>query len=294
MRRTTMRRRRCIAPLPDPLVLKNGQRVKSAKAWWEQRRPQIVEDFDREVYGRVPANVPGVKWEVVSTTQEKVGSFPVITKQLLGHVDNGAYPLITVDIELSVTTPAQASGPVPVILEFGFKPRPGAPPLPPQPGPKAPDWREQVLAKGWGYAILISHDGSGGQRRGPHAGIIGLTNKGQPRKLDDWGALRAWAWARAARSTTSRPTSRWMRRASRSKGFPATARQRSSPWRMSRASPSASSARPARAARSCIDGISASASRTWRRLPNITGWPATISSTPARSPRRIFRSMRTS
>ena len=25
-------------------------------------------------------------------------------------------------------------------------------------------------------------------------GIIGLCNKGQPRKLDDWGALRAWAW----------------------------------------------------------------------------------------------------
>jgi hypothetical protein len=24
--------------------------------------------------------------------------------------------------------------------------------------------------------------------------IIGLCNKGQPRKLDDWGALRAWAW----------------------------------------------------------------------------------------------------
>ena len=25
-------------------------------------------------------------------------------------------------------------------------------------------------------------------------GIIGLCNKGQPRKVDDWGALRAWAW----------------------------------------------------------------------------------------------------
>src|SRR3546814_14811306 len=25
-------------------------------------------------------------------------------------------------------------------------------------------------------------------------GIIGLANKGQPRSLDDWGVLRAWAW----------------------------------------------------------------------------------------------------
>jgi sialate O-acetylesterase len=181
-------------PLPDPLLLENGQHVKSAKVWWDQRRPQIVEDFDREVYGRVPANVPGVKWEVVSITQEKVGSFPVITRQVLGHVDNSAYPLITVEIELSVTTPAQASGPVPAILEFGFKPRPGAPPPPAQPGPKTQDWREQVLAKGWGYAILIPTTVQADNGAGLTQGIIGLTNKGQPRKLDDWGALRAWAW----------------------------------------------------------------------------------------------------
>ena len=180
--------------LPDPLVLKNGQRVKTAKVWWEQRRAQIAEDFDREVYGRVPANVPGVKWEVVSTMQERVGEFPVVTKQLLGHVDNSAYPLITVDIEMSVTTPKQASGPVPVVMEFGFKPRPGAPPLPPQPGPQAKDWREQVLAKGWGYAILIPTTVQADNGAGLTHGIVGLTNKGQPRKVDDWGALRAWAW----------------------------------------------------------------------------------------------------
>ena len=180
--------------LPDPLALKNGQRVKNAKTWWEQRRPQIVEDFDREVYGRVPANVPGVKWEVVSTTQEKIGAFPVVTKQLLGHTDNSTYPQIAVDIELSVTTPAQTSGPVPVILEFGFKPRPGAPLPPPQPGPKVQDWREQVLAKGWGYAILIPTTVQADNGAGLTHGIIGLANKGQPRKLDDWGALRAWAW----------------------------------------------------------------------------------------------------
>src|SRR5437762_2828839 len=35
--------------LPDPLTLKNGKKVKSAKDWWEKRRPEIVEDFDREV-----------------------------------------------------------------------------------------------------------------------------------------------------------------------------------------------------------------------------------------------------
>jgi hypothetical protein len=40
--------------LPDTLTLKNGKEVKSAKEWWELRRPEIAEDFDREIYGRVP------------------------------------------------------------------------------------------------------------------------------------------------------------------------------------------------------------------------------------------------
>jgi hypothetical protein len=33
-----------------------------------------------------------------------------------------------------------------------------------------------------------------GSYQGLTTGIIGLCNKGQPRKVDDWGALRAWAW----------------------------------------------------------------------------------------------------
>ena len=180
--------------LPDALILKNGKRVKTAKAWWDQRRAEIVEDFDREVYGRVPANVPSVRWEVVSTTQEKIGGIPVVTKQLLGHADNSAYPAVSVDIELSVTTPAQVSAPVPVIMEFGFKPRPGAPPLPVPPGPPTKDWREQVLEKGWGFAIFIPTSVQADNGAGLTHGIIGLTNKGQPRRVDDWGALRAWAW----------------------------------------------------------------------------------------------------
>src|SRR3954465_15499531 len=46
--------------LPDPLVLKNGKKVTTAEMWWKQRRPEIVEDFDREIYGRMPAKTPTV------------------------------------------------------------------------------------------------------------------------------------------------------------------------------------------------------------------------------------------
>jgi hypothetical protein len=179
--------------LPDPLVLKNGKPVKTAKVWWSKRRPEIVEDFDREVYGRVPKVTPRVNWEVAGTTQEKNGDVPVIVKKLVGHVDNAAYPAIAVNIDLTLTTPANASGPVPVIMEFTFVFPPGRA-MPPRPAPTGPTWQQQVLAKGWGYAILIPTSIQADNGAGLTQGIIGMVNKGQPRQPDDWGALRAWAW----------------------------------------------------------------------------------------------------
>jgi hypothetical protein len=186
--------------LPDPLVLKNGKRVRTAAEWWKLRRPEIVEDFDREVYGRAPKVTPKVNWEVTGATNEMNGEVPVVVKKLVGHVDNSAYPQITVDIQLTLTTPANAKGPVPVILEFGFSgfPRPGGkkgPPLPAKKGsPPGPTWQQQVLARGWGYAVLLPVSVQADNGEGLTRGIIGLVNKGQPRRVDDWGALRAWAW----------------------------------------------------------------------------------------------------
>ena len=70
-----------------------------------------------------PANTPGVKWEVTSETKEVVGDVPVVTKELVGHVDNSSYPLVTVNIQLTLTTPANATGPVPVMLQFTYDPK---------------------------------------------------------------------------------------------------------------------------------------------------------------------------
>jgi hypothetical protein len=173
--------------LPDPLMLKNGKKVATAETWWKQRRPEIVEDFDREIYGRAPKNTPSVKWEVVSTNRDA----DVVTKKLVGHVDNSSYPAISVDIQMTLTTPAAATGPVPVILEFGFMRVPGSQSAPAAAGPA---WQQQVIAKGWGYAILSPTSIQADNGKGLTQGIIGLMNHGQPRKLDDWGALRAWAW----------------------------------------------------------------------------------------------------
>src|SRR6476646_7040802 len=185
--------------LPNPLRLKNGKEVKTAKVWWEKRRPEIVEEFDREIYGREPKDTPKVNWEVTSTAHERNGDVPVITKTLVGHVDNSAYPSIRVDIQLTLTTPENALGPVPVMMELSFSPEFMAAiakrfPEMTAAGQKGPTWQQQVLAKGWGYAVLIPTSVQADKGDGLTEGIIGLVNKGQPRKLDDWGALRAWAW----------------------------------------------------------------------------------------------------
>ena len=179
--------------LPAVLVLNNGKKVTTAEMWWKQRRPQIVEDFEREVLGRVPRKVPQVAWTVTTMENTMVGSYPAISKQLVGHVDNSSYPLITVDIQMTVVTPAKAAGPVPVMMMMTYPRGALPPPRPPAPGADPPA-TEQLIAAGWGYAsitpVSIQADNGAGLTRG----IIGLVNKGQPRKPDDWGALRAWAW----------------------------------------------------------------------------------------------------
>jgi (4-O-methyl)-D-glucuronate---lignin esterase len=184
--------------LPDPLVLNDGRKVTTPEMWWKLRRPEIVEDFDRDIYGRVPTNTPKVNWEMTSTIKTNNGAVPVITKQLVGHVDNSLDTNITVNIQLSLTTPAHATHPVPVIMQLGFN-------FPPGffarfrgtnnfDSNNGPTWQQQVLAKGWGYAILTPTSVQADNGAGLTQGIIGLCNKGQPRKPDDWGALRAWAW----------------------------------------------------------------------------------------------------
>jgi hypothetical protein len=183
--------------LPDPLIFKSGKKVKSASEWWSLRRPEIVEDFEREIYGRLPNNIPSVKWQVVSVKDTVVWNLPIKEKLLKGVVDNSAYPSINVAIELLVATPANAEEAVPVVMEFGWITNPfnraAVQPL----GLGAagePTWKEQLIMRGWGYAIIVPSSIQADNGAGLTQGIIGLVNKGKHRKPEDWGSLRAWAW----------------------------------------------------------------------------------------------------
>lgn len=168
--------------LPDPLVLKNGTRINTAEEWWQQRRQEIVNDFEREVFGRVPETVPAVSWRVVKEEEIAVNTFRVHQKMLIGTVDNEGFPSVKVEIRLLLATPASVSESVPVVLKIGSIQR------------ARDEWKSLLLSKRWGYAVLepgtVQPDDGAGITRG----VIGLASRGQPRIPGDWGALRAWAW----------------------------------------------------------------------------------------------------
>lgn len=223
--------------VPDPLTLKNGQKVTTPEMWRQKRRPELVDMFSEYVYGRVPANVPKVTWTVTAVDHEMIGFTPVIAKDLIGQVDNSSYPAIDVKIHMTVVTPAAAKDPAPVLMMFG---RAGFP-NPHEPSPEEFDrinkaWKDalvqqdaslkdviaaypawqpvkptpfqmpqmnadgdppntwQLVRAGWGFVLIDPASVQADNGAGITRGIIGLVNKGQPRKPDDWGALRAWAW----------------------------------------------------------------------------------------------------
>ncbi|MFZ3485509.1 hypothetical protein [Sphingomonas sp. 3-13AW] len=219
---------------PDPLRMVDGTPVTNVPQWWSKRRPEIVEAFEREVYGRIPANVPQVTWSEVASENEifvLAGGFKgVKATKVVGHVDSVA-PDIDVNLRAMLILPQGAKN-VPVLVMFGpadfpaptgpqgadlervnkalreamIARDPGLKPiLDRHPGymvarstgilPAPPESRLQdLLAAGWGVMLLdpasIQPDDGAMLRQG----IIGLTNKGAPRKPTDWGVLRAWGW----------------------------------------------------------------------------------------------------
>lgn len=200
--------------LPELMTMKDGTQVTTPEQWWKQRHPEIIDDFEREVLGRIPDGVPNVEWKLLKSVDKKLGEIDIVEKRLAATVDNSNCPEIRAYIFMSLTVPKDAKKPVPTLMQFGFtwfgldgeefefEGRRGF-------GSGGGPSKEQLLVEaGWGcatvnaYSIQEDNGGDTGQSFGPPRppgggltrGIIGLTNKGQPRKPDDWGALRAWAW----------------------------------------------------------------------------------------------------
>jgi hypothetical protein len=256
--------------LSDPLALKNGRKATSARMWWEQRRPEIVEDFDREICGRVPEVIPGVKWEVTKTTGETVGDVPILTKQLVGHADNSAYP------QNHRGYPGHANH-----SRAGGRPRAGdygtwvnirsTAWRRPRTKPRRSDLATADAFQRLGLRGHVHRQGAGRRWRGFNRRHHRSRQQRPAARAGRLGRLRAWAWG-ASRVLDCFETDKSVdAKHAGIEGIRATERRSPLPWRTIRGSPSPSSVPRARVASRFTAAIGASWWRTSRRRTNTTG-----------------------
>ncbi len=177
--------------LPDPLVMADGTRVADAQMWRTRRRPEILRAYQTEIYGRIPANTPKVTWEVVDTDPAAKGN-TAIMRRAVGRIGAAAdAPRVT----MMIYTPSKAATPVPLILIINFG---GGPPVEGKPAMQFndPPVAADILARGWGYAMVGYQDIQPDRLNTFNQGVIGLTlapGQTQP-KPDEWGTISAWSW----------------------------------------------------------------------------------------------------
>jgi hypothetical protein len=166
--------------LPDPLVFANGTRVRDATAW-KRRREELIQLYETDIFGRIPADAPKVTWVKVPMQ----GTFPgdLGTAFVTAKIGEGQD---APRMMLSINYPQGERRPVPMILAIQFG-GDGAPvPSPPVAG--------EILARGWGYATLGYLDIQPDKVDTFDKGVIGATPSSKHRTPDSWGAISAWAW----------------------------------------------------------------------------------------------------
>lgn len=203
--------------LPDPLLLASGEKVRDAKTWTSKRRPEILELYRTEMFGRSPAKPARLNYEVASVDKQALGGKAVRKQIAIYFTSKTDGPRMDVLLYL----PADARKPVPVFVAVGFS---GNQTVAADPGVKlgnewvmnretktyakqqateesrgrsAQQWQvDQILAHGYGLATVYCGDIEPDFTGGLPYGIRPLFYKaGQTGPAaDDWGAIGAWAW----------------------------------------------------------------------------------------------------
>lgn len=200
--------------LPDPLRTSSGQPVDSARIWKEVRRPEILQLFETEMYGRSPQPSPAMSFKVTSTEPQALGGKAIrkeVTVYLAGAQDG---PQMNILIYLP-----QVTHPAPLFLGLNFQGnhaihadpgitlsqswmRPGAGIVDHRAteatrGANASQWPvEKILGAGFGLATIyygdIDPDYDDGFMNGVHPAFYapGQTEPGPA----EWGSIGAWAW----------------------------------------------------------------------------------------------------
>ena len=195
--------------LPDPLTLANGKPVRDRKTWYEKRRPEIVQLFEENQYGRSPGRPAAMSFDVFDKGTPALDG-KAIRRQVTVYFSaakNGP------KMDLLLYLPATARKPVPLLLNLSFAANsttvddPGV-----QPGEVwGPDKKKiparsgrsfgklnivPLLEAGFGVATVYYGDIDPDFPGGLPFGVRALYLKpGQTEPApDEWGSIAAWAW----------------------------------------------------------------------------------------------------
>ena len=198
--------------LPDPLVMADGAPVKTVKDWETKRRPEILELFKKEMYGRAPGKPSKLSFFILEHHKNVLGGKADRKQVEVRFAGTRTGPRMT----MLIYSPARAKGPVPVFLTLNFR---GNHTIADDPairltrswvrgkvkgetennratekgrGVAKSRWAvEKILARGYALATIyygdIDPDFDDGWKNGVHA----LYPKPQP---DEWGSIATWAW----------------------------------------------------------------------------------------------------
>jgi hypothetical protein len=175
---------RWTSPMPPVLRFADGRTA--TRATWPARRRELAALFEREVVGRVPADVPAVRWRTGDERAVTIDGVAARAKDLVATIASPACPSRTLSFTVRLVTPPNVRR-APTVLSFRFD----------FPAARAAQdaMTAQLIAAGFAQASFAPADVQPDTGAGLTAGVIGLTNAGALRRTDEWGALRAWSWA---------------------------------------------------------------------------------------------------
>jgi hypothetical protein len=101
--------------LPDPLVMVNGERVKTREQWDDQRRPELKALFEYYMYG-IPPGPP----EKISATIEREDRKALDGKATLREITIAFGPPKVPRIHLLLVIPNERKGPAPAFVGMNF------------------------------------------------------------------------------------------------------------------------------------------------------------------------------
>ncbi len=173
--------------LPDPMTTMSGEKVKNARRWYQERRPEILELFRTNVFGRIPETPYQMDFKVVNLDKNAMNGAATL-KEVDISIVRGDRSLV---IRLKLFTPNKSEKPVPTFLLINNR---GPENIDVTRTVKSQFWpAEEVIARGYGIAAFHNADLDQDEFDEFQGGIHELLDK-TPRPNDAWGTIAAWAW----------------------------------------------------------------------------------------------------